>query len=363
MSRRNIALFTTWNTTCGVAQFSEFLVDALYKQNVDVHVLAACHSDRLRPIDTNPHPHQAYHQVFHSGFSKPEDYSTINDELLELIFVKNKMDACLIQYQDYLWPNKRFLNEMIAGCRYLEIPCYAILHDTCLSSDVRWAKFTGIIKPPSMEGFNLSGNDHVIDQGIPEFELGAPNLPEDCYRITCFGYGRNRIKDILSVLDTINQSKWLARPLELRIQTGRDDLYQEYCALKSEHTSIIIENRYLPAADLGRLLHDSHASIIWYPDIPGGRSTSSAFRFCMGAKVPLICNESNWVSDKMKSGGWICFTNPQHLVSQICGLFFSVYQDGLRASLEQEQERQIQESGWSRIASQYLSLIFHDKSI
>ena len=355
---KNIALFTTWNTTCGVAQFSEFLVEAIEKQGVNVTVFSAYHSDRLRKNLPN-HPH-CYHEVFHSGFSNPDDYQKVDGPKLVDTWNKNKPDAVLIQYQDYLWPNKVFLADILHYCRIMDIPCYIILHDTCLSPLMHCQAAAGIIKPPAMANFRVSNNDFVIDQGIPEFDFqDKPELANNYYKIACFGYGRNRIDDIARVVDSINDTGVLPKPIVIHIRTAKPELLQEYNQIQAKHTCIVLEDcLFLPASELAKWLYNSHASIIWYPEIPGGQSTSSAFRFCMGAKVPLICNVSNWVTDKINSGGWIQFTDELSLRSQLMGLLYSY---SARSWIMKDQELEIKKAGWSKIASEYLSLTFPAK--
>ena len=348
-----LALISPWGTICGVSEMAHFLVQALEARGHQFTIFANQFAGeyqsagiRLDTVHT--------HRIFGTGFA-PEgldfDPTKYNREFdlkrFAEIFTAERPDVVLLNYQDFLYPDKKRLNGALQLARDCGTKTVLLLHDDCVSRDLATGVFDHIVCPPSIEFLRAV----TIDQGIPEFGEMVPAAPDSYWWISCFGLGRNKTAALQAVVREINEGRLLRYPLKLQISAAKPlDLTED------DYTTIL--PGYVPERVLASRLHASHACVIWYPDL-AGRSTSSAFRFAVGSKVPIICNRSNWVADQLGNGCWVEVPDgsPEAMRDAIIRTFQTRSYDLLRERMTRMQEKAIQRAGWSEIARQYEGLL------
>ena len=294
-------------------------------------------------------------RCFDTGFC--QEYRQFDLDKMKQTIVEQRSRILLINYQDYLFPDKQGLNELVDFLVDRGGRAYAIVHDTCLSSEVCWTQITRIV-PPTLASI-IPGIE--IDQGIPEFfELPEANLV-DFWRIASMGLGRNRLEALLRITRELNAEGSLARPIRMIAFVPRTTQQAEYEEYKKRFSHLTTYPGYHPRYELASMLHNCNAAAIWYPEITDC-ANSSAFRFCIGSKVPIVSTKTNWIKDYQTTGTFMSVDADSEESWKITlrKLFgtesnYSFY----REMISRHQEAAVQEKGWSQIADQY-DRVFQD---
>ena len=349
----NLAFLTSWNAVCGVAEFMRNLVSEFEKSSHQITIFSNFFAGEYEQVS------QQFsvcigeeYPTFVTGFDIKENHWNFNLTGVCEGLGKNNCRVLMINYQDFLLPNKQAINSLLVFCKEHNIKTFILFHDSCISPDIDLSLADHLVFPPSVIPCTTLSKAICIDQGIPEFNQNLfcdidALRPFDPWKIGCFGMGRNRIKELFSVIEEINGKALLDAPLKLVLsgKSARDyqesewlDLYPDYC----------------DAATLALRLHQCHACIIWYPDIQQ-KSTSSAFRFAIGSKIPIIANRSNWVRDQLGNGAWIevAQDDPELFKKAIIKTFQAETYPLTRERITILQQKLIDHKGWSKIAKQY----------
>jgi len=340
-----ILLISPWNTICGVSEMAHFLVQALEARGHQFVILANRFAGEYQPVGVRQDGSNV-HRLFGTGFAPEGERAFDLDRAMELLTAE-RPDVVALNYQDFTMPDKRRLNGLLQAAKDLGCRTALLLHDDCVSRELVTGTFDYVITPPSVEFFR----GVTIDQGIPEVQLSPAHLSAHKWNIACFGLGRNKSQRLIEVVRTINERSLLTLPIQLTIHAARPQQLEH-----STETTVIAG--YLDVTHLAQHLHDSHACVIWYPEI-AGRSTSSAFRFAVGSLVPIICNRSNWVADQAGNGCWIEVPQdtPEAFQAAIIRTFQPRTYTVMRDRMTRLQRLAIQRSGWSEIARQYEALL------
>ncbi len=239
-----IGLLTTWNTRCGIAEYSRHLVDALHRQgDVDVTVLSSRNfGDRaVAPYEEWASP--AFDvQIWHPQHRFDLDVEAI----LQLSF-----DVLHIQYSNLFYDRGRLI-ELLRRFSGVTALTY---HD----------KGGVLLFPYDLVDLLYAHRDDVgvgprrlIPQGI---DLRKPV-------IKTFGLGKSRLDIIAAVCE---RNGW-----DFQHSFGED--------------------RWLETEELFHWLRDSDAIVLWYDgDHRSGGSAGAPL--AIGTRRPVFVNDTEWFSD------------------------------------------------------------------
>ena len=344
-----IGFLSSWACTCGVAEMGSMLVEQFLAKGIKCAVFGNELSLAVDLFEVPDELDVMPIRCFSTGFTpKPARYFDLSEIKRSVEFLG--ITHFIINYQSYLFPDIFGLNCLIQWLKERNIQVYAIIHDEALEPTLDWKNIT-IIAPPSLR--RLGGA--VIDQGIPEFELehGLWSLNNS---ITCFGMGRNKLENLLEAtagcLVDLNP-----KTFKLNLVIPKPN-HAPLDALKEKYPFLTPHFGYKRREDLAKLLHESMAVAIWYPS-SGSIANSSAFRFAIGSKVPILAVRNNWISDYLDSGVFMPTEDSiEPWTKQIRKLWKSNFDYALyREMMELHQEAAIQLNGWSQIADQYIELL------
>ena len=354
MTSKRIGIITSWNAVCGVSEFANFLVEALEKRGHTFEIFANLFAGDYEKIPEEVRkdgPNVS--RVFETGFN-PDPYNRQFFDVIEIeaTIVSKKLEIIFLNYQDFLFPNKPALNIIIEFCKNNGVKTFILTHDSCISPELNVSDCTHIVFSPAVWQFQAHSKALNIDQGIPELEFKRCTLPDSWnheWTLSCFGMGRNRVDKLVSVIENVNEEKLLDKPLALELSC-RKGHYQEY----KKHPYVRLAPGYLPAQKLSYQISCTDAVVIWYPDI-AQQANSSAFRFAVGSRVPIICNNSSWVSDQISNGAWVevAGDDPELFKRAIVKLFQKDTYPVAREKMTILQQKLIDKSGWSKIAETY----------
>lgn len=355
----NILLLSPWNAVCGVAEMAHFLSGVLRARGHKIYVAANKFAGNYYPVTCRPDDEGVdgpVERLFGTGF-EPERLDALFFDLVRIqaMVASYNIDVLLLNFQDFLFPAKAALSLLLNWASSANIQVLIAFHDDCVSPTLFLPGGARVVVPPTLS--NCFPNATVIDQGIPEFPGltdEPPQLPSDEWLLTCFGLGRNKTNQLIGLITGLNAlPQYHGREIRLNIHVVKPE--QAHDIQKAD--CVRIEFGYLPPEKLARSLYNSHACVIWYPEIQG-RSTSSAFRFAIGSRVPIICNRTNWVSDMQGNKCWLEIYNAMEEESfgmALCHLLSPAY-DAYRAETTLAQHEKAKRSGWSVVAEQYEQL-------
>jgi hypothetical protein len=353
MTYKRIAIITPWNAVCGVSEFANFLVEALEKRGHTFEIFANFFAGEYEKIpETVRKDGLNVHRIFQTGFHHDPYIGQQFDVIeVEATIVSKKIDLLILNYQDFIYRNKSALNIILEFCKNNRIKTFILFHDSCISPELDTSLADHLVFSPAVYQYQSHSKALTLDQGIPEFDFpNAQYSPTtDRWWISCFGMGRNKIDSLIKVVEDINSEKMLEHTLHIHLLC-RHGHYDEY----KGHKYVLVDQGYVEARSLADCLHDSDAVVIWYPDI-NMQATSSAFRFAVGSKTPIIANRSAWICDMLGNG---CFVEverdyPELFKRAIIKLFQKDTYPVAREKMTILQQKLIDRSGWSKIAETY----------
>jgi hypothetical protein len=336
MPLKTIAYITPWNRICGVAQFAELFVHALQQEHFEFIILGdrdhpAYKSTGLPDLET-----KAYYQVFDTGH---QIYPARIDEAVYPILAST--DLVVLNYQDYLHPDKQGILDVLKFCRSKGIPFYIQYHDSYIHPELPINSVTGNIIPTALAPL-FSGVDsplYIVPQPIPEFNLHMPSTGITHNNYCTFGLGRTQLSYVAeAVRNTGGQ-------LTLFVPTTPETVPE----------GVKVISGFLSATTLAHQLNQYDGCIIWYPEIQG-ISTSSALRFAIGARTLPIMNITNWNRDLVNSGAFLPVEEDLETALRGIQELYLEERIGLRRIFSKNQQSLIQQIGWSQIAKQYKEL-------
>jgi hypothetical protein len=242
--RLRIGLLSTWNTRCGIAEYSRNLATALRRDDgVEVTVLG---SRNFGDRDVAPYEDWAV-PVFDVQNWHPEHRLDLDvDAILE-----RELDVLLVQYSN-LFYNRRRLVELLRRFPGLTALTY---HDKCVSRAFPYRLPDLLYAHREDVGV---GPRRLIPQGI---DLRAPV-------VKTFGLGKSRT-DIIGAICQSNG--W-----DFQHSFGQD--------------------RWLPGEELFAWLRDSDAIVLWYDeDLTSGGSAGAPL--AIGTRRPVFVNDTEWFRD------------------------------------------------------------------
>jgi hypothetical protein len=243
--RIKLGLLTTWNTRCGIAEYSRYIVEQLHKRDdVDVTVLGSInHGDyKLREDEDFVVP------VFEMAL-----WANGSDRLLVEKILAQDLDVLHVQYQ-MLFYNPPLFEDLLRRFPGRKVITY---HDNDFPPNF----------PADQFDFRYT---HRLGVGMGECHEIAHGLENRPPVVKTFGRGRSRA-DIIGAICERN---------------GWD--FQAFFGGTSK--------AWLETPDLYRWLRDSDAVALWYDEAERAGS-SGAVRIAISTRRFVVCNSTTWFNE------------------------------------------------------------------
>jgi hypothetical protein len=242
--RLRIGLLSTWNTRCGIAEYSRHLATAMRRrEEVEFTVLG---SRNFGERDVAPYEDWAV-PVFDVMPWHPERHLDLDVETI----LERELDVLLVQYSN-LFYNRSRLVELLRRFPGVTALTY---HDKCVSRAFPYRLPDLLYAHREDVGI---GPRRLIPQGI---DLRRPV-------VKTFGLGKSRLDIIGEICD---RNDW-----DFQHSFGED--------------------RWLESDELFAWLRDSDAIVLWYDeDLSSGGSAGAPL--AIGTRRPVFVNDTEWFRD------------------------------------------------------------------
>ncbi len=242
----NVGLLSSWNTRCGIAEYSRHLAEALRRRgNIRVLVFGSRNfgARDVRPYEADELPSmdiQAWH---------PDKEMALDVEPI----LEAGLDVLHIQYSS-LFYNRRRLVQLMRRFDGLLALTY---HDKAIGRAFPWQIADLLFAHREDVGI---GPRQLIPQGI---DIRPPV-------IKTFGLG-GKARDVDVIASICERNGW-----QLETSFGR--------------------RTWLESEELRRWLRDCDAIVLWYPDLPTSGGSASA-PLAIGTRRPVFVNDTRSFSD------------------------------------------------------------------
>lgn len=260
-----VGMLTTWNTQCGIAEYSRYLVNAMRKRDdLDVTVLGSINYGDRKVQDDEDYVRPSFAVLPWNDYG---DHSLDVQGILDANY-----DVLHVQYEVLLY-NQQLFNELLSEYAGLKVITY---HDNCI--------------PPGLpvNAFNLQYT-HREDVGVGTRYLLPFGIENRAPCVKTFGLGRSR-KDIIGAI--CERNEW-----EFACSFG--------------------EQEWKSTDELTAWLRDSDAIVLYYDDVPSAGSSQAA-RTAIGTRRPVILNDVTWF--KGVEGAYEIVQDPEQLEYVLQGL-------------------------------------------
>src|SRR3954454_737174 len=245
-----IGLLTTWNTRCGIAEYSRYIARELQAHDDIELVVFGSHNYGDRKVrEDEDFVAPVFDVPIWANGSWAFDPRPILDADLDVLHV---------QYQQAFY-NIPVLTDLLRRFPGVKALTY---HDNDFFPNFPHDSFD--LRYTHREGVGL-GECVVIPHGVED------RRPV----VKTFGLGRSRDDIIQAVCD----------------RNGWD--FQKYFGG--------LEKKWLEADDMYRWLRDSDAIVLWYDEAPGAGS-SGAVRIAISTRRWVVCNDTTWFHDLPRRG-------------------------------------------------------------
>jgi hypothetical protein len=243
----NIAILTTWNSSCGIAEYSKNLVEEFISMGHNILILNNTTEGQNKNFVTSK-----IFGVSWWGENPAFDYNKVLDMIAYFETAKGKLDVLYIQYQSSLYEPKGF-NEFLAG---IKCPIVVTLHDSSLNTKHKFPGHTLSIS----HNTNIDAEKYIP---FPTIEMQP--------RVFSFGMGgRNDFNFIREACKGIGAA--------FDCHDARTD-------------------GWLSEEDLFTRMTDADAIVLWYNEVAPLKGQSSALRTAISSLRPVIVNDVSWFSD------------------------------------------------------------------
>jgi len=308
----DIAMLTTWDVMCGIAQNSKFLVDALCKNANDVAVFS------------QKEDYSDQHAIDSTGFKQEKKcwswYGRSEKVEFDIEPIKEfKPDIIHIQYESFLW-HESYLSKLkdIA-------PVVITHHSSCTGPGCPVNEAQANIVHD--EDFPTMPNRRIIPMGIPD-TFDFVNFEDTEPVMGSFGLHRNNddyCKEAMALV-----SKALSGPIHYRTHYGN--------------------SKWVPTEELVKILQKNRMLALIYPET-GAVVSSSAACVALGSGLPVLCSNTRWFKHLSK---YVHLIDTVEEMAHIIGHYMveKEFWDIARDRAMQARE----ERGWSKIAKQHEDL-------
>jgi hypothetical protein len=248
--RINLGLLTTWNTRCGIAEYSRYIVEQLQKRDdVDVTVFGSINHGDYKLCEDEDFVVPTFEMALWSNGS---------DRFLIENILERDIDVLHIQYQ-MLFYNPPLFEELVRRFSGRTVITY---HDNDF--------------PPNFAADQIDFRyTHRLGVGMGECHEIAHGLENRKPVVKTFGRGRSRA-DIIGAICERN---------------GWD--FQAFFGGTSK--------AWLETPDLYRWLRDSDAVALWYDEAERAGS-SGAVRIAISTRRFVVCNGTTWFNEIPERG-------------------------------------------------------------
>ncbi len=271
-----IGILSTWNTRCGIAEYSRHLVDALHRRGeVEVTVLSSRNFGEraLAPDEQWVEPTFDV-QVWHPRHMFELDVEAI---------LEHELDVLHIQYSNLFYDRARLIELL----RRLAMVSALTYHD----------KGGALAFPYELVDLLYA---HREDVGIGPRKLIPQGIDRRPPVVKTFGLGKSRLDIIAAVCE---RNGW-----DFQHSFGED--------------------RWLSSEELYSWLRDSDAIVLWYDE--DHRSGGSAGApLAIGTRRPVFVNDTEWFSDLPERTSNLCKVHtPEQLEAAMRAELCDSYADG-----------------------------------
>ena len=248
----NIAMLTTWNSACGISEYSKNLVNEFLFLGHNVIIL----NNKVEGegiIRRKDHPQYVLSKVFGVHWWG-EDPNFDADKAIDMMNYFEKalgpIDVLIIQYQSSLYADSGF-NKFLAG---VKCPILVLRHDSSVNSKHKFPDRT----------INIVHNKNIKH----DYYIPFPTI-EMTPKVFSFGMGRNDYEFIGKACKEIG--------VDFAGHDARKD-------------------GWLPEDILFEKMNDADAIVLWYNEV-GIEGQSAALRTAISSCRPTIVNDVGWFSD------------------------------------------------------------------
>lgn len=367
-----LGMVTTWNTRCGIAEYSKYLFDCLNPKKLNIKILANEHGNLVNKDDNN---------VVRCWKS----YLTGGIESLYQSILKQRLNIVHFQFNFGLFELDKF-SILIKKLKEQNIRIIITFHSTtevktngkCVSlkSIAEELKQVDIILVHTIEdtdrlnNYGIKHNIVLFPHGFIEYE------DEDKNELRKF-VGINNSKVIASVgfllphkgiLETIRAVDILKR----NYTDYADILYIVSCALYPELSShsylrqcqneikrlnlrnnVIINTQFLPKEEAISWLHLADMLVLCYGFTQ--ESSSAAVRFAISSYRPVVVTKQNFFKDIEDESFQIENNGPALIAKSIDYLYKN---EDLQKELVNKAKRRIKENSWDVICDKYIKILY-----
>lgn len=355
-----IGFVSSWNTVCGVANYGQFLVNALRDKGHQVKIFAQnddceeiIEKENVRCFRTGQWLNKNK-ECLPAMYAKEEYFFDLD------LFLDNSEDCDIfhLNYQDFLYPGKEGLYRAIANTIDKGKKWFVSFHDNCIHQYFPFDSMTKIfVHTQEFAKMLNKKNILVIPHGIyvyPEkfTPLWNPKIDPN-HIFASFGLGRNNYREVFQVLKELKEQKYddLFYIIHCPIPANVVEIRKIVEEIEFDKNSYYIYEKFYNNVNvLITLLRFAKIIIFNYPE-SYNYTTSSAIRLAISADRNIVCNNNNWFRDL--DIGVVKFKSSD-LESMKDKIIYCIEQD-TEDSLRIEREILMQKYSWDNIAELYIS--------
>lgn len=368
-SRLRLALMSSIGATCGIAEYTNYLADALCSITEPLILLTTDEVYSIKELDSKI----SFYPVWHFD-NKNWSESSIDFEAVRQTLVDSEINHLNIQYHPSFF-SYNLLQDTLGTALSLGIKTSITLHNTRMIDDHWFPKLSlytnKIFVHEQPEVLRLSklglGNiAHYLPQGL----LNIPDEDSELVRrelglgqdllIGCFGFLRPHkgllelIHAMPKVLEIFPHTKLLA--LNALYPTDDSSAYEKECreAIKNLNLqeNIILITDFLPINKVVHFLHAVDINILPYHE--SGESASAAANICLSARRPLLVTASSIFNDIKQYCGSLPSIEPSVIADTLIRTLESKV---MLNQLQSKANKAVVERNWNNIATKFIELI------
>jgi len=311
MEKLKIAMLTTWNTVCGIAQNTKFLIDAL--QGLGHEVQIVCQKPFGQEVDFGKGYNVTRGWEWYGRTNKVE----VTEEAKAVV---KGCDVVHVQYESFLW-HESYLNGLVPN----DAPLVITHHSSCTGPGCPVNRASAnLVHDPEFP--NLP-NRRVIPMGIPD-TFGFASFDETLPIVGSFGLHRN--DDEFCLEATRLASEKLLTPIAYRTHYG--------------------DKEWQPTDELVKQLKECRLLVLMYPPVDAVVSSSAAC-FALGTGVPVVTSDTRWFKHLSK---YIYFVESHSELAEIIKSFMTSKEYW---ELSQSNSmRAVEDRGWAKTAQKHIDV-------
>jgi len=354
-----VGLITTWNTQCGIAEYSRFLAAALVQKGVTLVILG---NYPVRPVPWSSDGEKVY-RFFYTGW---HDKRGVDARTLFQSVEREQLEILHLQYETFLYPPP-FLSVLRRAAQRL--PVVVTFHGPDVPADFPCQEVACAIVHTPLNAAIIGDRNwrrvEVIPMGFPDRPLmpvetarewlrrriGDGKLWLGSRRVLCSFGDRTNYEAVLPVVEELLE----AYPDLIYIivtKPERAQKLQESIRNSTLDEHVLLFGRYLPVDELFTFLYSADVLLLYYPEFGAPGVASSAARLAIAARRPVILTAVELTRD-LPAPFKIPFGDPVALKRRIINLFED---DNSKKDLLALQNPLIARFSWEVTAQKHLAI-------